>query len=617
MSDDDDDDDDNDGRDEASGVAGDGGTTTSSGASSSMFKLTSSGLSNESSPLTATTSRKKQTSKAMEKKYLERYLEDLEGQKEAFKQHYQQKLTSSTSFWSVFCSQLEVFLANMPLTIGAVGLSWVTLGVIWFKYMEEMISACVPVHYYSNHCTFPEFPGCFACDTQNPTYRLALGWHYACHTVAGCCCGLFLLKIITGGQLVVEELRNPATSTPMGVVCITMVCVFAGRFGFLGEAIVLCTSMAHVALAVWFLYQAVVVYRLYPDPGWFPNTVGLAYAAVKTWLYFPVAGYILLVLCFLFFINLYGITLFRVARNDKIALPVCFIQLSAPSITMYAITLWAQSFPGQDAILNANPLRMTTFVDLHRRFYLPVQHFMLALSLIGMVSILHALYVRWNGFMAKEFSPAHIALVFPILSHTNAIQAYRSGINAYSNIPEGSWFKVCIYVYWVTCLIGGTIFCLCMTYHYVTRLPQWTNLSDDDGASDADEAMSVDFSWMGNYLGDQASLSSALTDAWETGQDGGWELLDDIEDAVNPAVLQANETGVMVRVRRGTADFAKFGPYKRTRRVPSMGFDLTLTDAELATERARHRIHRRATSMSIPPAIVGQGPRHARSRTMA
>eukprot|EP00977_Amphora_coffeiformis_P009292 scaffold2103_cov185-Amphora_coffeaeformis.AAC.37 len=583
--------------------------------------------------------------KKQEKQYLKRYLQDLEQEeKQTYKDqfhHHQEPLSSSLSFSLMNCgchsdttwikglaSQIEVFLANMPLTIGAMGLSWVTLGVIWFKFMEEMTDACTPVHYHDkSQCTFPEFPGCFACDTTAPVYRIALMWHYFCHTVAGTCCALFFLKVLTGRQLVVDELKNPATSTPMGVVCITMVCVFAGRFGWIGRAIVVGTSAGHVMLAFWFLYQAVVVYRLYPDPGWFPNTVGLAYAAVKTWLYFPIIGYAILILCFLLFLNLYAITLYRVARNDKIALPVCFIQLSAPSITMYAITLWAQSFPGQDIILNADPVKMATFVDLHRRFYLPVQHFMLILSLLGMVSIVHALLVRWHSFMAKEFSPAHVALVFPILSHTNAIQAYRSGINAYSNIPDGHWYKQAIFVYWVTCLLGGSIFCFVMTYHYVIRLPRWTNFSlgtrrttgDYDNDDDGEELLSPiaidNFSWMGNYMGgDQASLPSALTDAWSTGEGGGWELLDDMDDAVNPAVLQANETGVMVRVRRGTVDWEKFGPYKRTRQVPSMGFDLTLTEAELNHERARHRIHRRANSMAIPQSLQ---TRHVRSRTMA
>lgn len=39
-----------------------------------------------------------------------------------------------------FLSYLEVFIANMPLTIGAVGLSWVTQGVVWFKFMGTVNS---------------------------------------------------------------------------------------------------------------------------------------------------------------------------------------------------------------------------------------------------------------------------------------------------------------------------------------------------------------------------------------------------------------------------------------------------------------------------------------------
>jgi lipopolysaccharide export LptBFGC system permease protein LptF len=36
-----------------------------------------------------------------------------------------------------FLAVAEVFLSNLPLTIGAIALSWVTMGVVWFKFMEE------------------------------------------------------------------------------------------------------------------------------------------------------------------------------------------------------------------------------------------------------------------------------------------------------------------------------------------------------------------------------------------------------------------------------------------------------------------------------------------------
>lgn len=156
--------------------------------------------------------------------------------------------------------------------------------------MEENIDACTPARYNSDRCTFGEFPGCFECDTSNPIYLAALSFHYFCHSVAFTCCLLFLLKIVVAGRVVVDELRNPATSSPMGIVCITLECIFAGIFGKVGESIVIGVSIFHVLLSLWFCYTAIFKFRLLPDPSWYPNCVGLAYAAVKSWLYFPWVG---------------------------------------------------------------------------------------------------------------------------------------------------------------------------------------------------------------------------------------------------------------------------------------------------------------------------------------
>jgi hypothetical protein len=158
-----------------------------------------------------------------------------------------------------------------------------------FKFMEENMDSCTTVQFFSPRCTYPEFPGCFDCDTQNPIYLGVLTFHYFCHTVALLCCLVFLAKCLIAWRVVADELSNPTTSTPCGVVCITLICVAAGR-GPIGEAVVLITSLFHFILSIWFLYIAVIKFRLWPDPGWFPNTVGLAYAAVKSWLYFPVLG---------------------------------------------------------------------------------------------------------------------------------------------------------------------------------------------------------------------------------------------------------------------------------------------------------------------------------------
>ena len=51
---------------------------------------------------------------------------------------------------------MESFFANLPLTIGAIALSTANLGVDWFKFMEENLESCQPVHFHSEQCTFPE-----------------------------------------------------------------------------------------------------------------------------------------------------------------------------------------------------------------------------------------------------------------------------------------------------------------------------------------------------------------------------------------------------------------------------------------------------------------------------
>lgn len=50
----------------------------------------------------------------------------------------------------------ESFVANLPLTIGAIALAIANLGVNWFKFAEETMDSCEPVHFHSAQCTFPE-----------------------------------------------------------------------------------------------------------------------------------------------------------------------------------------------------------------------------------------------------------------------------------------------------------------------------------------------------------------------------------------------------------------------------------------------------------------------------
>ena len=50
----------------------------------------------------------------------------------------------------------ESFIGNLPLTIGAIALASANLGVDWFKFAEENLSSCEPVHFHSKQCNFPE-----------------------------------------------------------------------------------------------------------------------------------------------------------------------------------------------------------------------------------------------------------------------------------------------------------------------------------------------------------------------------------------------------------------------------------------------------------------------------
>jgi len=174
---------------------------------------------------------------------------------------------------------VENFIGNLPLTIGAVALAIVTLGVVWFKFAEEYLDTCERVHFHSSQCTFPEFPGCFYCDKKALGYKIAIDFHYLCTSVSGLLATLVVAKILLATRVVVDEMSSPTTSSPAGLLCMTAVCVFAGR-GLVGQVIVSTAACFHLALAIWFIYMA-LAYNIMPEPSWFPNTVGIGLSAVK------------------------------------------------------------------------------------------------------------------------------------------------------------------------------------------------------------------------------------------------------------------------------------------------------------------------------------------------
>jgi len=261
-----------------------------------------------------------------------------------------------------FLISLEAFICNLPLTVGAIAMAIVTLGVVWFKFVEEYLDSCEPVQFHSSQCTFPEFPGCFYCDTTAPMYKVAVTFHFACSALAGVLALSFVLKLLLATQVVLDEMSSPTTASPAGLICMTIACVFAGR-GILGQILVSLASCVHLCLVIWFIYMA-LAYHIMPDPSWFPNTVGIGMSAVKTWLYYPMSGHFLMAISLSLSFFFFPISLIRVVMNEKISATVAYMQMSAPAISLYALTIMAQpSFEEEKPDINR-------CVQAHRRLLL-------------------------------------------------------------------------------------------------------------------------------------------------------------------------------------------------------------------------------------------------------
>lgn len=276
----------------------------------------------------------------------------------------------------------------------------------------------------------------------------------------------------------------------------------------------------------------------------------------------------------------------RVATNPKIAAPICWFMISAPSMTLYAVTLISQPVESEEQIMADNPQMKAHFVSFLHHFYLPLHHFLFGCSLIGVISAIHGVATRWNKFKEKEFSPAHVAFVAPTLAHTNAIQSYRATLAALSSLPPSGWFRKFIYFYWCLFLFSGTIVCFVFTYKFLKRLPEWTRV---DVSGEEEPPMPYD-TMTHEMLDDRGAHETMFHQTF-----------------VSPAVLEANEAGALIRVRRGTEDYRRYGPFIRTRKVTARGFDPSMNDSELREERAamldwvaKNAPRKRNRTMSIP-----------------
>lgn len=212
---------------------------------------------------------------------------------------------------------------------------------------------------------------------------------------------------------------------------------------------------------------------------------------------------------------------------------------------------------------------------------MPCMHVMAALSIIGFLASIHSLWTRWHDFKKREFSPAHAAFCFPLLSHVNAIQAYRGAIISFSDIHPRAWRMVFLYTYWFILLVGGTFATFWITGKFLYYLPAWTNLDVDD----EDEPPAPYETIMS--MQDMVTAGESLKQSF-----------------VSPAVLQANETGALVLARSAADGRLR---YVRTRRLTALGFEPIMNWSEMQQERevllewaTKNPPKRRHRTLSVP-----------------
>lgn len=247
--------------------------------------------------------------------------------------------------------------------------------------------------------------------------------------------------------------------------------------------------------------------------------------------------------------------------------------MSAPAAALCSLTIMAQpSFEEEYPDI-------TIFQRVHRMLYLPVMHFLFANCIIGAISSVQSLISRWNGFIQKEFSPAHAAFCFPALAHANSIQAYRSAIFAFSDLQSNTTFMNVLNIYWILVLGGSSLATIVITSRFFYMLPSWTKVDVE------------------NEIEPPAPSETIMSEVILAGQTLR-------QDLVSAAVLQANEAGVLVRVPGRQGGRAR---YARTRKVTALGFEPIMDLIELNEERdkllewvAKNPPRQRKRTLSVP-----------------
>eukprot|EP00984_Skeletonema_dohrnii_P033450 scaffold30111_cov72-Skeletonema_dohrnii-CCMP3373.AAC.1 len=105
----------------------------------------------------------------------------------------------------------------------------------------------------------------------------------------------------------------------------------------------------------------------------------------------------------------YFVALYRLHTNEKISAVVCWLQLSGPAVVLYGYSIFSQPGSDEEELSLLNPENKAHFFQVHRKYYMPLNHLLFAFCMISMASALYCLKTRWASFKSKEFSPAHVS----------------------------------------------------------------------------------------------------------------------------------------------------------------------------------------------------------------
>ena len=158
----------------------------------------------------------------------------------------------------------------------------------------------------------------------------------------------------------------------------------------------------------------------------------------------------------------------------------------------------------------------------------------------------------------------HIIKAFacPQLTHANAIQSYRTALNSFSSLKSNHPYRIFITYYWILFLFLGTILSIYISVKYLYKLRIWVQQVSLDEEEEEIEPPAPNETIICNLL--------TIGDHF-------------ISSYVSPAILQANETGLLYKkkFRKNNNDDNN---YKRTKRIFATGFIPVLNSNEIVQE---------------------------------